>query len=206
MFKNVNKVVRSYIYWDLTVNSAWGLLSPVFAIFLLENIAIGNVAEAAKIAGFGTLVYWATKATLQMPIGTYLDKNRGERDDFWIYVMGVTITGLVPFGFLFSNLPWHIYVLQFLHAVGMSMVTPSSTAIFIRHSDKWHEAYESSLDSTFLSIGVGITGAIGGMIASRFGFEMIFILTGIFTLISVLFIFLIKKEILSKNSLSRNIK
>lgn len=198
MFKGINKVIRAYIYWDIVVNSAWGLLGPVFAIFLLERVAIGNIAEGAKIAGFATLFYWISKSIFQIPIGNYLDKNHGEVDDFWFFVVGIVITGFVPFGFIFSYLPWHIYALQVLHALGMSMVIPSSYAIFIRHVDKGKEAYESSLDSTLLGIGVGITGAAGGIIAGYIGFKMLFVLTGLFTLISALFIFAVRREMLPK--------
>ena len=190
--------MRAYIYWDLMVNSAWGLLGPVFAIFLLENVAVGNVAQGAKIAGFATLCYWITKAVFQIPIGNYLDKNHGEIDDFWFYVIGIIITGFVPFGFIFAYLPWHIYILQALHAIGMSMVVPSSYAIFIRHVDKGREAYESGLDSTLLGVGAGVAGAIGGIMVAYIGFQMIFILTGILTLISVLFIFWVRKEMLPR--------
>lgn len=198
MFKGVNKVMRSYIYWDFVINSAWGLLAPVFAIFLLEKIAVGNVAEGAKIAGFATLFYWITKSILQIPIGHYLDKNHGEIDDFWFFVIGTFIVALVPLGFLFSFMPWHIYVLQIIHAAGMSMIIPSSYAIFIRHTDKGKEAYESSLDSTFFGLGAGITGAIGGILVGYIGFSMIFILTSMFSFISILFIFLAKKDMLPK--------
>ncbi len=197
-FKNVNKVMKAYIYWDLVINSAWGLLSPVFAIFILQIITVGNVAEGARVAGFATLFYWLTKAIFQIPIGNYLDKNHGEIDDFWFYVIGVAITGLVPFGFIFSYMPWHIYVLQIIHAFGMSMVVPSSYAIFIRHADKGREAYESSLDSTLLGIGAGVAGAIGGILVGYIGFKLIFILTGTLTFISVLFIFAVRKEMLPK--------
>jgi hypothetical protein len=198
MFKKVNKVIRVFIYWDVAINSAWGLLSPVFAIFLLEKIATGNLIEGAKIAGFSTLFYWITKSIVQLPIANYLDKNHGEIDDFWFYLVGNIITGLVPFGFLFSYMPWHIYALQVIHAVGMSMVIPSSYAIFIRHIDKGREAYESGLDNTLLGLGAGIAGAIGGIVAGYIGFQMIFIATGIFTLISTFFILPMKKEIQPK--------
>ena len=198
MFKGVNRVMRAYIYWDLTINSAWGLLAPVFVVFLIGSITNGNIIEGAKVAGFATLFYWITKSILQIPIGNYLDKNHGEIDDFWFYVIGTIITGLVPFGFLVSHLPWHIYALNVLHAVGMSMVVPSSYAIFIRHADHGREAYESGLDSTLLGLGAGITGAIGGILVAVIGFQLIFILTGTLTLISVLFIFAVRRNMLPK--------
>ncbi len=196
MFKGVNKVIKNYIYWDLVINSAWGLLGPVFAIFLLEKIAAGNVAEGAKIAGFATLFYWITKSLLQIPIGNYLDKNRGEIDDFWFFVIGILVISMVPFGFLFAVLPWHIYALQMMHAFGMAMLIPSSYAIFIRHTDKGKEAYESGLDSTLFGVGAGITGAIGGILAGYIGFQVIFILTGLSSLVSVFLIFAIRDEML----------
>ncbi len=198
MFKGVNKVMRAYIYWDLMISSAWGLLAPVFAIFLLEKIAVGDIAQGTRIVGFATFFYWVTKSILQIPIGRYLDKNHGEIDDFWFYVIGVLITAFVPFGFLFASQPWHIYVLQIVHAAGMAMVIPSSYAIFIRHTDKGKEAYESGLDSTLLGLGAGITGAIGGVLAGYIGFQLIFVLTGVFSFISVLFIFWVKKDMLPK--------
>ena|SRR3989338_6888924 len=195
MFKGVNRVMRAYIHWSFVVNSAWGLLGPVFAIFLLEKIAAGNVAEGAKIAGFATLAYWATKSLLQIPIARYLDKNHGEIDDFWFYVTGCIMTGFIPFGFLFASLAWHIYVLQILHAAGMAMVVPASYAIFIRHTDKGKEAYESGLDSTLLGIGAGVAGALGGILAGYIGFQLIFVLTGVMTFISVLFLFPVRRDL-----------
>ncbi len=198
MFKRVNKVMRAYIYWDVVISSAWGLLGPVFAIFLLEKVAVGNIAEGAKVAGFATLFYWITKSILQIPIANYLDKNHGEIDDFWFFVSGVFITALAPLGFLFAYLPWHIYALQIFHAIGMSMIIPSSSAIFIRHTDKGKEAYESGLDSTLFGIGAGITGAIGGILAGYVGFNLIFILTSTFSFISLIFIFWVRKDMLPK--------
>lgn len=199
MFKPINKVIKIIIYWDFFINSAWGLLGPVFAIFIVQNIAVGETAEGAKIAGFSALFYWVVKSILQIPFGKYLDRNHGEKDDFIFMILGTFLTGLVPFGYLISYLPWHIYIFQILHAIGMAMAVPSSYAIFTRHIDKGKEAFEWGLDSTVLGVGVGVTGAIGGVMAAYFGFKTIFILTGIFTIVSAFLIFLIRKEIHPKD-------
>jgi len=198
MFKSVNKVVRHIIYWDLLFNSAWGLLSPIFAVFLVEKITI-NAAKGVEVAGFAALIYWIFKSFLQIPIGVYLDKNHGEKDDFWFMTAGTILAGLVPFGFLFATLPEHIYLLQIVYAIAMSMLIPSSYAIFTRHIDKGKEAYEWSLDSTVLGFGVGITGALGGIIAGKFGFGTVFILTGLINLCSGFFLITIRHHMSSRN-------
>ena len=104
MFKSINKVIKILVVSDFFLNSAWGLLAPIFALFIVQNITFGNTAQAAKVAGFSTLCYWAVKSFLQIPIAKYLDKNHGEKDDFLFIVLGTFLTGLVPIGYFFSSL------------------------------------------------------------------------------------------------------
>ena len=202
MLKNINRVIRFLIYSDFVLNSGWGLLGPVFAIFIVQNIAVGDVAEGARIAGFASLTYWIVKSTLQIPIGKNLDRNHGEKDDFRFMVFGTFLTGLVPFGFMLSSQPWHIYAFHVLHAIGMAMVIPSWSAIFTRHIDKGKEASEWSLRSTSLGFGSGIAGALGGIIAGIYGFNIIFILVGFLSIISSLILLAIDKEIIARDHIS----
>ena len=198
MFKKINKVIKVLISSYSILSSSWGLISPIFAIFLIEGIT-KNPAEAVRIAGFASLIYWGLKSVLQIPIGSYLDKNHGEKDDFYFLIIGVCLTSLVPFGFAFSSLVWHIYALEALHAMGMAMVIPSISAMFTRHIDKGQEAYEEAMNSTCLGLGAGITGAVGGIIASIYSFRVVFLLAGFFSFFSALVVFLIKDKITSTN-------
>jgi len=201
MLKSVNRVIKILIFSDFVLNSAWGLLGPIFAIFIVQKIALGNTTEGAKIAGFASLTYWIVKSILQIPIGGYLDKNHGEKDDFWFMVCGTFIAGLTTFGYLIVSRPWHIYILQVLYAIGMAMVTPSWSAIFTRHIDKGKEAFEWGLRSTSLGFGAGIAGAVGGILVAFFGFKIIFILVGILTIISAFLLLAIHKEISPRDRL-----
>lgn len=199
IFKTINKVIKTLIVSDFFLNSGWGLLGPVFAIFLVQKIALGNPTEGTKIAGFASLTYWTVKSFLQIPIGQYLDKHRGEKDDFWFMVFGTFLSGLTPFGYLISFQAWHIYGFQVIHALGMAMAVPSWSALFTRHIDKGKEAFEWSVRSTSLGFGAGIAGALGGILAALFGFQIIFVLVGVFTMISAGLLVLIRKEIRSKD-------
>jgi hypothetical protein len=195
MAKIINKIVKVLIVSDFFLNLGWGFLSPVFAIFILQNIVSGNALKAAEVAGFSALFYWISKSFLEIPIGHFLDKRHGEKDDFWFMVVGTFITAIVPIGFLFSFMPWHIYFFQIIHAVGMAMVLPSWLAIFTRHIDKGREAFEWSMETTSIGMGAGIAGGLGGILASYFGFNILFILVSVLSIIATVLLLVIRNNI-----------
>lgn len=199
MSKSINKVIKTLIVSDFILNSGWGLLAPVFAIFLIENIQGGD----AKVVGIAAMIFWVTKSLIQIPVGRYLDINHGEKDDFYFILCGTILASFVPFGFLMASLPWHIYLLQIFHAIAMAIVIPAWSAVFTRHIDKGQEAHEWGTYSTFYGFSVGIAGALGGLIVTLFGFKMIFTLVGILTMVAVLFLLIIRKEMFSTNKLVR---
>jgi len=184
---------------DFFLNSGWGLMGPIFAIFIVKNIAVGNIAEAAKIAGFSALCFWITKSLLQIPIGRYLDKNHGERDDFWFMVLGTFMMALVPIGYLLSTQPWHIYGLQIFYAIAAALNFPSWSAIFTRHIDKGKEAVEWGTHSTVSGLGVGIAGGLGGIAVASFGFTSVFIFVSMFSVLAGCLLLTLNQDISFKN-------
>lgn len=191
---SLNKVARTLIQADLVFLSAFGLIAPIFAVFIIEQINGGNV----KVVGFAAAIYWILKAILQIPIGKFLDKHRGEKDDVSFLVLGYVLAAIVPLGYIFSFLPWHIYLLQAVYSIGMAMAIPAWAAIFTRHIDKGKEAFEWSLESSGFSLGIGITGAIGGILVAKFGFNTVFIIVSVFALIGALLPLLIYKDVASR--------
>jgi len=75
---------------------------------------------------------------------------------------GFLIASLVPFGFIFAKFPWHVYLLQVIHAFAMAMNFSAWAMIFIRHIDKGKESTEWNLGGCLVGLGSGISGAIGG--------------------------------------------
>ncbi len=199
MFKSINKIIKVLIFSDLFLNSGWGLIAPVFAIYIVQDIEGGSAA----VAGFASAIYWIVKSIIQIPIAKYLDKNGGEKDDYFFMTAGIFISGLVPFGYFISSAPWHIYFFQIIYAIGMAMAVPAWMAIFTRHIDKGKEAYEWSLYSTALGFGVGIFSAIGGALVGAIGFKIIYIFVGVFTIISAMLLLLIQKDIVSPHTHKR---
>lgn len=189
---NINKVVKILIISDFFLLSAWGLIIPILAIFVVEQVKGGNV----EVVGISVGIYWILKSLIQVPIGKYLDRNHGEKDDYYFMIFGTFLASLVPLGFIFVSLPWHLYTLQAVHALGMAMAIPSWGGIFIRHIDKGKEAMIWGLDSSSIGIGAGIAGIVGGVVAESFGFIPIFIGVSALGMVSTAIFFLIRKDIL----------
>ena len=199
MAKFINKIIKTLVVSDLFLNLGWGLLSPIFAIFILEKVTYNNPLQAAQIAGLSALFYWIPKSFFEIPIAVYLDKNHGEKDDFWFMFIGMLVISLVPIGYIFSTLPWHIYILQVVYAAGMAMTLPSWLAIFTRHIDKGKEAFEWSLETTAIGTGAGIAGGLSGILVAHVGFEVLFIIVGGFTLVSAIILLAIKNNVFSRD-------
>lgn len=199
MLKSINKVVKVLIASDVALLTGFGFITPIFAIFVAQRVAVGDTAEAARIAGFAMAVYWGVKSILMISFGKYLDRNHGEKDDLYFVVIGNILAAGSVFGYIFSSLPWHIYALNGLYSLGMAMNIPGWTAIFSRHLDKGQEAFEWATRSTIIGIGAGASGALGGIIASQFGFNVLFVGVGIFVLASAFLPFLIYKEVYRKD-------
>lgn len=195
MPKFINKIIKVLITSDFFLNLGWGLLSPIFALFILQKITINDPAKAAEVAGFAALAYWIAKSFIEIPIGHFLDKHEGEKDDFWFMVLGLFVVALVPIGYLFSTEAWHIYCFQVVHAVGMAMALPSWLAIFTRHIDKGKEALEWSMESTSIGTGAGIAGGLGGIVASIFGFKTLFIFVSGLTIFSAILLLMVKNNV-----------
>jgi MFS family permease len=175
----INKIIKTLIGTDLVFLSALGIITPVFAIFITDKIKGGNI----EVVGFAAAIYWIGRSIFEIPIAKFLDRTKGEKDDLYFLVIGYVVCALVNFGYIFSSLPWHIYLLEAIYAVGAALSWPAWSALFTRHIDKGKEGYEWSVEHVSFSAGIGITGALGGIVVANFGFNIAFVLAGIFALI-----------------------
>ncbi|MBU1136987.1 MFS transporter [Patescibacteria group bacterium] len=197
----INKVIRILILCDIALVGGLGFVSPIFAVFLTRQIEGGNL----EVVGYAAAIYWIVESLVVIPFGRYLDKNHGEKDDLLFIAIGSALAALSILGYIFARFPWQIYLLQAFTAVGLGMNVPGYTAIFTRHIDKGKEAFNWSVRSAVVSAGAGVAGALGGIIATRFGFNALFIGVAAFVFLGSLLPWLIRKEIMPKTERGINI-
>jgi MFS family permease len=187
LFLPINKIIKILILSDFILTSAFGFVAPIFALFITDKIKGGTI----ETVGYAAAFYWLAAVLTRLPIARYIDRSKSEKDDFYFMIIGSVLISVVPFLFLVSREIWHIYMIQAFYGLGYSLRIPGWYGMFTRHIDKGQEGYEWSFDSLVAGVGAGVTAAAGGLLASRLGFETLFIMVGTISIVgSAVLIFL----------------
>jgi len=191
----LNKVIRGLILSDFLLQSGWGLIGPIFAIFITQQIQGGSLVSV----GFIAATYWFIKSIAQPFIAHFLDVKKGEGDDFKFLIYGLFLANLVPLGYIFVTQLWHVFLLEIIRGLCMACVIPSWAGIFTRHIDKGWEAFSWSIESTGIGFAAAFSAAFGGILVTFLGFKAVFILVSFFGLGSCLLLLLIRNQIFPKD-------
>jgi len=191
----VNKVVKTLILADFFLQAGWGLIGPIFAVFIIKNIRGGSLA----MIGFVAATYWIAKSISQPFIAYFFDLKKGEKDDFKFLIVGMYVANLIPLGYLFSSQIWQIFLLEFIRGLAMACVIPTWSGIFTRHIDKGWEAFSWSIESTAIGFAFGFAAAFGGVMATILGFKIVFVLVSTFGLTASSVLLLIRNQIFPKD-------
>lgn len=183
----VNRVIKYFVFSDLALFAGWGFVAPIFSIFVVDDI----IGATLITVGISSAVYWFTRSLMQPPLAKFLDDHKGERDDFYVLIGGLLFTSLSGFLFALISTTTQLYALQLLYGAAMGAYTVAWSAIFSRHLDKDRIAFDWSLDRAAVGVAVGVTSLVGGVIASKFGFDAVFIISGILSFVSAVIIFIV---------------
>jgi|SRR3989344_1910717 len=181
-FLPINKTIKILMLSDFIITSGFGFIAPIFALFLTDKIQGGTI----ETVGFASAIYWLAAVLTRLPIAQRIDKTKTEKDDFYFMIFGSVLVSITPFLYIISAEIWHIYAIQIIYGLGYSLRLPGWFGMFTRHIDKNHEGYEWSFGSLISGAGSGITAALGGIMAAKFGFDALFILIGALSIVGTL--------------------
>ncbi len=188
--KKINPVVKFLTISDIIILTSFGLITPIFAIFIKDNIEGGSV----EVAGFSVAIFLFTKSLGQVPIARLVDKIKGEKDDFWFLFSGSIGVSLVPLMYIFISTPASLYMVQFFYGLCAAMIFPCWMAVFTRHIDKNCEGVEWGVYRTMVDFGCAVAALLGGLLAYRFGFTHLFAVISVVSFMGSLFILFIYNE------------
>src|SRR3989338_5345260 len=183
----MNKTIKLLILSDIFVITGFGLIDPILAIFIKENLIGGTIFAA----GIASTLFLITKSIVQLPFSRYVDSHKDKVK--WL-IIGTFLISLVPFIYIFTNHVNFIYLAQVLHGFGSALAYPTWLSLWSINLDKKHEGFEWSLYSTLTGIGTAITGAVGAAIAQFIGFKYTFFLVGLMSLLGSFVLFNLEKR------------
>jgi len=188
----LNKIIKYLIYSDLVFYTGWGLISPIFAIFIIDNIIGGS----ALVVGIAAAVNLIIRSLLRVPFGICADKS--QRKAYYFMFFGLLIATLIPLGYIISRNPWHVYILQGVLGAALAMSTAGWTGIFAKYMDKGKESTEWGIDAVAVGVGPGIAGALGGLAVTYFSFNLVFVAVAVIGLIGTAVLLIVKKDVLKE--------
>lgn len=183
----MNRTIKLLVMSDIFVITGFGLIEPILAIFIKENLEGGTIVSV----GLASTIFLITKSTLQLPFSRYIDSHRNKV--IWL-IIGTFLISTVPFIYIFTKDISMIYLAQFIYGLGAGFASPTWLGLFSTHLDRKHESFEWSLYSTSVGIGIAISSVIGAVIAEYIGFSYTFGFVGVMSLIGCFVLFGLEKK------------
>ncbi len=194
----MHKVLKALIISDLFLIGGFGLVQPVFAVFMIEGIAGASLTAI----GIAAAIQLVTKGFMQIFVSKWTDAEAGNKRELITLVIGSVIMSIVPFCLAYSSLLSHVYILQFTYGLGAAISYPGWMVIYTRYERKEKSGYEWSIYDTIISFASAATAAIGAYLADFYSFKLLFYIVGIFSIIGTAFLFYIfKSEFTRKNKI-----
>lgn len=137
-----------------------GLLSPIYALFVLE--INGN----EFIAGSSWSLYLITAGLIMLMFSERQDLAKSYKP---FLVSGYFIAALSTFMYLAIDSVPQLYILQIVHAVGIGLLAPSLRAAYTQLQNTRQKAHEWALFDGGLFVLQGIAAFIGGTLLSLLG-------------------------------------
>ncbi len=187
---HVNSIVKAYIISDSLLWSAWNFVTPIFAIFVVNNINGGNIESAS----FGFSTYLIARVVLEL-IGGKMLINTTDKRKMKMAISGMLLASIAYLGFAFTKEIFYMYFFYLIAGMGLGIASPAKNSLFSIHLDKNKEAAEWGISDAVTFAGMALASALGGFIVKIFGFQMLFLLAFTINIIATLpyFFFLNRK-------------
>ena len=186
----MKRALRTLIISDMFILSSFALISPIFAVFILNNIGQATVASV----GMAVTIQLFTKAIFQIIVGKWADEEKGNCRELNAMIVGATLISLVPIGYIFCRSVIDVYVIQVLYGLGQALAYPTWRVLFNRYLNQDKAGYEFGVYDTMTSFGMASAAAIGAYFAQNYSFNVLFVIVSIMSFIGSLFLISIFKQ------------
>jgi MFS family permease len=183
-FGRINPVIKFLTVSDILMLGSIALISPVFAVFITGQITHGSI----EVIGIAEGVYLAARSIAQIPFGRFIDKIKGEKDDFWVLFIGSLVLSSIPVLYIFCDTPIKLYIVQLIYGLVSAATLPTFLAMFSRHIDREHEGADWGIYQTLAGLSSAACASLGGFLAAKYGFTSLFIVVSSISFVGAFFL------------------
>lgn len=170
--EKLNPKLLLLIFSDILILSSFGLIGPIFAIFITEGLSGGSLV----MAGLASSIFLIVKSCVQLPLSRFfIDKERHKTHSL---LLGTFLIIAVPFIYASAKSVSTIFIAQAVYGLGAAMAYPAWFSLFTTYMDKKHKGFEYTLWGTGTGIGSAIAAYAGAQVADLLGFKYLFFLVG----------------------------
>jgi len=182
-----NKQIRILLTTNGLILIAGAMIGPIYALFV-EKIG-GDLLDASY--AFGAYALAAGITTLIS--GRYADKLK---ENELIVVFGYGIMGLAFFGYTLVSSIWSLLIVQIIIGLGEAIYSPAFDAIYSKHLDGRKSGREWGAWESINYFTIALGAITGGFLVTLFGFNVMFIVMGLLSFASAIYVFRLPRRIL----------
>ncbi len=170
-----------------------GLLTPLYAIYVEE---IGGKIIDASIAA--SVLPFA--AAITVVIAGYIADKTDE--DVMIMVIGSLLITLGFFLYLFTHSMTLVIINQALIGIGEAIYAPAFDSVYSLHLNKRKAGRQWGAWEAMRFITLSLSALVGGFIVVQFGFQTLFFIMTIASLLNLIYLFLYGREIIASHKIN----
>ncbi|MFH1426211.1 MAG: MFS transporter [Candidatus Kerfeldbacteria bacterium] len=173
--KKINPFLRILLMTNALIVFAGATLGPILALYI-EDLG-GDLLAASGAASLYAIVAGMTVFF----ISKWEDRIKHQER---LVVVGYIIIALSFFSYLLIKTPVHLFIVQIFIGLGEAIYIPAYDALYSRNLDDHKEASEWGAWEAMAYIVSAAGALIGGVIVTVYGFDPLFVIMGLLTLVS----------------------
>ncbi len=176
----MNALLKTFIIGEMWLWSAWNLINPIFAIFVV-SLPGGNIELTAAAVS----AYMLVRVVVELSTGMLIAKS-SDMTRLLATILGMFIMSAAYINLAYSNSIDDIFIFYSLLAFGLGFATPAKSTLFSSSLDHNKESLQWGLTDAAIFLSMGVASVIGGFVAHNFGFKYLFFLAAVVNILGTL--------------------
>jgi predicted MFS family arabinose efflux permease len=184
---NMNKALSVLIYTGGTIYLTAAMTGPFWAVY------VDKVGGDFETAGIAVAILFFVRGLASIAISKF--ENKFKETEFFL-VAGGMLRSLGFLGYILATSPIHLGLISFVLGIADAIIYPAADALFSRHVDKKTDVAQWGWWEVMESWGTAAGALIGGVVVTQFGFNSVFGLMAVVSLLNALVILILPRRVL----------